>query len=78
MLERFARLVIPEGKRTVVTWFERVVNFQLPVFRGFVNVPPEKSTPSSLTLSVLIMASCPGKLKTNVPSGHFHFLMLND
>jgi hypothetical protein len=40
------------------------------------NSPPEKSTPSSLTLSVLMMASCPGKLKTNVPSGHFHFLML--
>ena len=38
--------------------------------------PPEKKTPSALTLSVLIMALCPLKLCTNVPSGHFHFLML--
>lgn len=38
--------------------------------------PPEKSAPSSLTLMVLMMASCPLKLLTKMPSGHFHFLML--
>jgi hypothetical protein len=38
--------------------------------------PPEKKTPSEFTDNVLMMALCPLKLKTNVPSGHFHFLML--
>jgi hypothetical protein len=40
------------------------------------NAPPEKRTPSALTLSELMMASCPEKLCTNVPFGHAHFLML--
>lgn len=38
--------------------------------------PPEKKTPSEFTESVLMIALCPLKLKTNMPSGHFHFLML--
>src|SRR6266702_359123 len=38
--------------------------------------PPEKNTPSELTDKVLMIALCPPKLKTNAPSGHFHFLML--
>lgn len=33
-------------------------------------------TPSSLTDRVLIMASCPEKLCTKAPSGHFHFFIL--
>jgi hypothetical protein len=40
------------------------------------DIPPEKNTPSEFTESVLIMALCPLQLKTNAPSGHFHFLML--
>src|SRR5689334_4001466 len=38
--------------------------------------PPENSTPSELTDRVLMMALCPLKFWTKVPSGHFHFLML--
>lgn len=39
-------------------------------------LPPEKNTPSALTERVLMIALCPLKLKTNAPSGHFHFLIL--
>ena len=38
--------------------------------------PAEKKTPSALTDIVLMIASCPLKLNTKVPSGHFHFLIL--
>lgn len=40
------------------------------------DVPPEKKTPSWLTLIVLMIESCPLKLCTNVPFGHAHFLIL--
>lgn len=40
------------------------------------HAPPEKSTPSAFTESVFIIALCPLKLNTKLPSGHFHFLML--
>ena len=40
------------------------------------NEPPEKSTLSEFTESVLMIALCPLKLHTNCPSGHFHFLIL--
>ena len=52
----------------------------VPVFQSHnVNVPlspPEKNSPSEFTERVLMIALCPLKLKTNMPSGHFHFLML--
>lgn len=38
--------------------------------------PPENNTPSALTDIVFIIAFWPLKLKTNAPSGHFHFLIL--
>ena len=40
------------------------------------NWPPENITPSSFVARVLIIASWPEKLCTNMPSGHFHFLIL--
>lgn len=72
-LERRAGVVIPQRERAVVTL--------VPMSEGdnerkIGSSPPEKNTPSELTESVLMIAFCPLKLKTKVPSGHFHFLML--
>lgn len=80
VLERQARRVIPHGQCAVISWGRHVSTGKRRVRYFWVSdrrhSPPENMTPSSLTESVLIMASWPVKLLTKIPSGHFHFLML--
>ena len=72
VLKRRAGVIIPERERSVIGCMSLV---RRSVPKG-VHIPPEKNTPSALTERVFIIALCPAKLKTKLPSGHFHFLIL--
>lgn len=75
-LERQARLVVPPGHRAVVaccsireTWRRAGQRTSRCSETRGCDAPPEKKTPSWLTDTLLMMASCPLKLCTNVPLG---------
>ena len=72
VLKRRARVIIPKRERAIIAC--KPLGQRSP--HGGHHAPPEKKTPSGLTESVLMMALCPAKLKTKLPSGHFHFLIL--
>ena len=62
-----------------VTWIDEMIFIMMlyDVTWLIETLPPETSTPSSLTASVLMMALWPEQFCMKLPSGNFHCLMLS-